>query len=253
MFSARATTVSAGVLRSRVRGAVLTASAVTGLTAVVTGTNRAGLLPVSRLAATPQAVGEGKLWLLLTSGLLADRPAVPSLVGFWLVGFAVLLVCSPRVVAGVALGGHTLSALAVYGVIALTRVLDPQAFASVAQLADYGLSAMIAAWLGAIACVFWRRQPARLARVLIVVGSAACAGIGLALRPDVTFLDSEHLVAYAVGVALANARVRERLAAGCSACRRVIRSMLHRSGSSKRGKPWPGSLPSQASSPPSSR
>jgi hypothetical protein len=229
------------------------ASAVTAVTAVVTGTNRAGLLPVSTLAATPQSVGEGKLWLLLTSGLLADRPAVPSIVGFWLVGFAVLLLLSPRVVAGVALGGHTLSALAVYGVIALTRVLDPQAFASVLKLADYGLSAMIAAWLGAIACVFWRRHPSRIARVLIVLGSAGCAGIGLALRPDLTFLDSEHLVAYGVGVALANARVRVALARTCGAACRILRSKLHRTGSTTRGKAWPGSLPSQVSSPPSSR
>ena len=197
-------------------------------------------------------MGEGKLWLLLTSGLLADRPAVPSLLGFWLVGFAVLLLVSPKVVAGVALGGHTLSALAVYGVIALTRVLDPHAFASVLRLADYGLSAMIAAWLGAIASVFWKRHPAQLARVLIVLGSAGCAGIGLALRPDLTFLDSEHLVAYAVGVALANVRVRRALARSCGAARRVIRSILNRAGPTRRGKAWPGSLPSQVSSPPPS-
>jgi hypothetical protein len=196
----------------RVRGAALTASAATGMTAAVTGANRLGELSVATLASNPRAVGEGKVWLILTSGLLADRPAVPSLVGFWLVGFAVLVVCSARVAAGVALGGHTLSALAVYGAIGLARVLEPGAFASVMRLADYGLSAIIAAWLGAIACTFWRRHPARSTRLLIVLGSVGCAGIGIALRPQLTFLDSEHLVAYAIGVALADATIREWLA-----------------------------------------
>jgi hypothetical protein len=196
----------------RVRGAALTASAATGVTAAVTAANRLGELSVATLGSNPRAVGEGKVWLILTSGLLADRPAVPSLVGFWIVGFAVLIVCSTRVAAGVALGGHSLSALAVYGAIGLTRAVEPGAFGSVMQLADYGLSAMIAAWLGAIACTFWRRHPVRATRLLIVLGSAGCAAIGVALRPQLTFLDSEHLVAYAIGVALADARVRARIA-----------------------------------------
>jgi hypothetical protein len=193
---------------NRVGGAALAASGATGMTAVVTAANRLGALSVTTLAATPREVGEGRVWLLLSSGLLADRPAIPSLLGFWIVGFAVVLACSVRVAAGVAVGGHLVSALGVYGVIGLTRLLDPHAFASVITLSDYGLSAMIAAWLGAIACVFWRRHPARLSRVLIVAGSIGCAGIGLALRPQLTFLDTEHLLAYGVGVALASGTVR---------------------------------------------
>ena len=195
-------------MRNRVGGAALAASGATGVTAVVTAANRLGALSVTTLAASPREVGEGRVWLLLSSGLLADRPAIPSLLGFWIVGFAVLLVCSLRVAAGVAVGGHTLSALGVYGVIGLARLLDPHAFASIVTLSDYGLSAMIAAWLGALACVFWRRHPARLARVLIIAGSIGCAGIGLALRPQITFLDTEHLVAYGIGVVLADGAIR---------------------------------------------
>jgi hypothetical protein len=204
----------------------LAASAATGATAAVTVTNRLGELSVSTLAASPQAVADGKVWLILTSGLLADRPAVPSLIGFWLVGFAVLLLCSARVAVGVAVGGHTVSALGVYGVIALARVLDPNAFASVVHLTDYGLSAMIAAWIGAIARTFWRKHPARFARVLIALGSVGCAGIGLAFRPDVTFLDSEHLIAYAVGVALADIGLRRRVARTSKRLVAVPASML---------------------------
>ena len=195
-----------------VRGAALVASAATGATAAVTVANRLDNLSLSAIAATPQAVGDGKAWLILTSGLIADRPAVASLVGFWIVGVAVLLVCSARVAAGVALGGHTLSTLGVYGVVGLARLVDPHAFASVVHVADYGLSAMIAAWLGAIARVFWTRYPSRLNHLLIALGSIGCAGIGLAFRPNVTFLDSEHLLAYAIGAALADRTVHERLA-----------------------------------------
>ena len=126
----------------------------------------------------------------IRSGVLADRPEVASLVGFWLVGFAVLLVCSARVAAGAAIAGQTLSALAVYGVIGLARLVDPRAFASVVQLADYGLSAIIAAWLGAIARVCWDRWPHRRGHVLVVLGSVSCALIGYAFSPNVTFLDS---------------------------------------------------------------
>lgn len=190
---------------------MLAASATTGVSAAVTLANRIGELSLSSLAATPQAIGDGKIWLIVTSGLIADRPAVPSLIGFWIVGLAVLIVCSTRVAVGVAVGGHTLSALGIYGVIALTRLLDPHAFSTVAQLPDYGLSAMIAAWLGAIARVLWARHPSQLSRLLIALGSLGCAGVGLALRPDVTFLDSEHLLAYAIGVALADQPLRRRL------------------------------------------
>jgi hypothetical protein len=197
--------------RLRAGNAVLAASAATGITTALTLANRLGDLPLSSLAASAQTIENGKLWLIVTSGLIADRPAVPSLIGFWIVGLAVLLVCSTRLAVGVAVAGHTLSALGIYGVIGLTRLVDPHAFSTVAKLADYGLSAMIAAWLGAIARTFWARYPSHPHRLLIALGSLGCAGVGLAFRPDVTFLDSEHLLAYTIGVILADQHSRRRL------------------------------------------
>jgi hypothetical protein len=196
----------------RIGRAALTASVATGATAGVTVANRLGELSVSTLAASPQTIGDGKVWLVASSGVLADRPAIPSLVGFWVVAVAVLLVCSVRDVAGIAIAGHTLSALGVYGAIGLARLADPHAFASVVHVADYGLSAIIAAWLGAIARVFWGRHRTPAHRSLIALGSIACAGIGLTFRPDLTFLDSEHLLAYAIGVILADPTINRRLA-----------------------------------------
>jgi hypothetical protein len=168
---------------------------------------------LSTVAASPHRVGEGKLWLLVTSAVIADRPWLPSLVGFWIVACVALGALTVRAVVVVAATGHVLSALVVYASIGAARLVDPDAFASVVNVADYGFSAMIAAWIGAIARVYWRRSPARRARLLVVGGSLASAGIGLACRPDVTFLDSEHLVAFAIGVMLADAAgLRSRLA-----------------------------------------
>jgi len=188
------------------------ATAVTAVSAVVTVANRFGELPLSSISSSPAAVGEGKVWLLVSSAVIADRPALVSLLGFWIVGFAAFAICSARVVAGVAVGGHLLSALCIYSLIGLARLTRPDAFASVMHVSDYGLSAIIAAWIGAIASVMWARHQAATARVLVVAGTLVCAGVGLLFRPDMTFLDTEHLVAYAFGAVLASERARQVLA-----------------------------------------
>ena len=79
------------VLLVPVRGAIVHAAWICGITSVagaVTAANRAGWIQITDLAASPKAVAEGRLWLLLTSGVVADHPWLPSLLGFALVGFA---------------------------------------------------------------------------------------------------------------------------------------------------------------------
>jgi hypothetical protein len=203
MVSARILVQTSGV---RSRRAAAWVSAATGVSAGATAANRLGAVSASTLASTPQAVAEGKVWLIGTSALLADRPALPSLVGFWIVGLVVLLVCSARLAVGVAVAGHSLSALGIYGLLGVVRLVEPNAFGSLLAAADYGLSAIIAAWLGAVAAVSWRRWPSAVARVVIAAGSLGCAGVGIAFQPDVTFLDSEHLLAFAIGFVLADGR-----------------------------------------------
>jgi hypothetical protein len=188
------------------------ATAVTGVAAVVTLANRVGELSLSSIASSPAAVGEGKVWLLVSSAVIADRPAIVSLLGFWIVAFAACALCSARVVAGVAAGGHLLSALAIYCLIGLARLAQPGAFAAVMHVSDYGLSAILFAWIGVIASVMWQRHPGPTGHVLVVAGSLVCAGVGLLFRPDLTFLDTEHVVAYAFGALLASERVRCGLA-----------------------------------------
>jgi hypothetical protein len=183
-------------LRRAVPGTLAGTLVVTAGTAL----NRLAGLPLGSVAASPRTLDDGRLWLLVTSGLLADDPWVASLAGFAIVLLCALCVLAPRIVIGVAAAGQIGSALAVYGVIAAVRLVDPRAFASILNTPDYGVSAMIAAWIGAIAAVAWRRFPTRNGRLGVVAGCLACLAIGLACRPDVTFLDSEHLVAFGLGV-----------------------------------------------------
>src|SRR5581483_4172938 len=83
------------------------------------------------------------------------------------------------------------------------RAVDPDALARLVRAPDVGLSAIIAAWIGVVAAVAWRRYGSRRARILDVAGCIGCALIGFAFRPDVTLLDLEHIVAFALGVAIA--------------------------------------------------
>lgn len=148
------------------------------------------------MAATLRAIGEGKLWLLLTSGLVADTPWLPSLIGFAVVLAVALAVLPARQLIAAAGVGQVASTLVVYGALGLTRLVDAHAFAPAVDLPDFGVSATIAAWIGALAAVAWARHDHRL----VVAGCFACLGVGLAFRPTLTFLDAEHLVAFAIGV-----------------------------------------------------
>ena len=103
------------------------ATVVAGLVTLAT---RSGWVRLSQLAATPKGVADGKIWLLFTSGAIADRPWLPSLVGFAIVGFAALSLAEWRVVVLAALAGHVLATLAVYGLLGVAGALDDRAFAS---------------------------------------------------------------------------------------------------------------------------
>jgi hypothetical protein len=187
--------------RLTARAGVICAAAV--VAGIATAANRAGWLGLSHLAASPRAVAEGKIWLLFTSGVVADRPWLPSLLGFAIVGFTALSLARARVVVAAALAGHVLATLVVYGFLGAVDAVDHGAFANLVDQPDIGLSAIIAAWIGVISCMLWRRFRSGRAHVLNVLGCIGCALIGFAFRPAVTVLDSEHIVAFALGVAVA--------------------------------------------------
>jgi hypothetical protein len=172
--------------------------------ASVTLAVRARLIPLSDLASSPHAVAEARLWSLVTSALLVSSPLFWSLVSFGLFGALMLRFCGTRVLLVSALAGHIASTLVVYALLALARTFDPRAFETLLKAPDYGVSAVSAAWLGALASVSWRarnRTPrGRIATALTVVGVAL---FGVILRRHVSFLDLEHVVAFGIGVVVA--------------------------------------------------
>ena len=178
------------------RGAVSVLTATGSITAV-TMAARFGQVSVRALAATPQSLADGRIWLLATSALVADRPALASILGFLAVGVAAVWLCGPRVAWVAAATGHIFSAAIVYVGIGLVRLADPGAFESALGLPDYGTSAIIAAWIGAIAYWLWTRRR----RTEAIGLCAVSAGIGWYCKGMLTVLDWEHLVALGIGAA----------------------------------------------------
>jgi hypothetical protein len=157
----------------------------------VTMLNRVGVIPLHDVASSLPSAQEGRIWLLLTSAFVADRPAVPSIVGFVVVGVAALAFCGSRVLWTSALAGHLLGTVLVYVVLdaANVRVTIP----------DFGTSAMIAAWIGVIAYHVRTRGHGVAPLALCIVAGLT----GWLFRPDLDILDTEHVVALALGVGVA--------------------------------------------------
>jgi hypothetical protein len=191
------------------RGAVSIVAAA-GTISALSAATREGVVPLRLLAATSQSVTDGRLWLLATSALVADRPAAASIVGFAIVGLAALALCEARVVWSAALAGHIVSALVVYATIARNS-----------STLDYGTSAMIAAWIGLVAAALWRHTRAGAIGLCV-----AAALLGWYFKGTLTILDTEHAVALAIGVlcyrfrsAVAAARWRIRATRGATESR----------------------------------
>jgi hypothetical protein len=162
-----------------------------------------GWIGVNALAADPARIAAGKIWLLISSGLLVQKPVVLSLVSFAALGSLTLLVCGRGVLGTAALLGHVGSTLITYGVVAIVSIVSPETFRATWSAPDYGVSAIAAAWLGAVACVCWRRRGITLAGKAAVAGSClAVAAFGWMMRRHHNVLDSEHALAFAIGVAL---------------------------------------------------
>ena len=115
--------------------------------AVVTCASAEDEKVVTELAASTQRLAQGRVWLLVTSGLLAERPFLASLLSFAMLAALTLAVCGSRVFWIAGLAGHVGSALFTYALIALGRLFDPAASGAAWSSLDYGVSAISAAWL----------------------------------------------------------------------------------------------------------
>jgi hypothetical protein len=147
----------------RPRLSILAVPAMAVAVSAVTVLNRVGVVSLRDLASTPQGVADGREWQLLTSAFVADRPAVPSVVGFTIVGLAALALAGARVLWTAAVASHLLSAVIVYGALDAAGVTTARP--------DYGTSAMIAAWIGVIAYRLWKRGAATAAVGLCLVAA----------------------------------------------------------------------------------
>jgi hypothetical protein len=174
----------------------------------LTAAQRLGAISLASLAASPRQIAEGRLWLLLSSGAIGSNPVVWSLAAFVVLAVLTLAVCGSRVLWFAVVTGQTFSTLLTYSIIGAARVVDPGAFQRLDSAPDYGVSAICAAWLGAVATVGWRRRRESFGRAAIVLGCVATAALAWFLNGGgLNLLDSEHVFAFMIGVAAASVRV----------------------------------------------
>jgi hypothetical protein len=171
--------------------------------ALLTLAIRAHELSFAPFAASAAKIGAGEIWLLPTSALVVDRPVEVGLIAFGLLAFATLWICGARVFWIAAAAGHIGSTLAVYALIGLSRLANPHVFTSAMVRQDFGVSAIQAAWVGAIASTAWRSSRADpRARVFVGAGIGVVAGVAWWLHPDPSILTTEHLFAFIIGCGL---------------------------------------------------
>jgi hypothetical protein len=164
-----------------------------------TGGDRRSLL----VASARRVVEQGQVWRLVTSGTLVQRPYAASLASFALLACLAFVLCGRRVFWWSALIGHVGSALPLYLLIGLGWAFKPTAFQNAWNASDYGVSAISAAWLGAIAAAGWRlRGTTRAGKGAIALSCLTVAMFAYTLRPGLTILASEHVLAFMIGVGL---------------------------------------------------
>lgn len=159
---------------------------------------------VDALAASPERVREGKLWFLFSSAVLVDRPVFISVVSFIALAALAWRISGARVFWLSAFLGQIVATLLVYLFIGTARRLVAGAFSAALASPDYGVSTVSAAWLGSIATVAWRhRGRSHIGKASIAGSCIAVALFAYSVRPDLTVLSSEHLVAFGLGVGAA--------------------------------------------------
>lgn len=161
---------------------------------------REGWPHVSALASTASGVAHGRVWTLLTSGLLVGRYPFAELAGCALTVLVALWLLDGLGFWVVALASHVGSALLVYAGIGVVWIVAAGAASDLAAELDYGISAIWFGALGAIAVVLHRRGFRRAA--VLVAAAAVSAGVALVAVSD-ELPSAEHLVALAIGAAVA--------------------------------------------------
>jgi hypothetical protein len=147
------------------------------------------------LRASADAVADGQLWLLVTSGLKADPPYALAQVAI-AAALAALFITArdARTWWIVVLAGHVLSAVVAYVLIGVAIALGSDGARSVAGESDYGVSCVLGATVGGLLVLgLQRRDPLRTA-----VGAI---GALVMVAVSVGWYDAEHVLSAAIGAA----------------------------------------------------
>jgi hypothetical protein len=190
----------AGTLPEPTTTAVFATCAVVLLVTGMTAAAGRGLVSVDALSSSPRRLAQGKAWLLVSNGLLAQRPIGLSLFSFALLSLFTVYLCGSRLFVASAAVGHVGSTLLAYAAALVAFAVDPGEVRGVLGRPDYGVSAIQAAWIGLIAATAWRRQgQTARSRVLVVLACLGITAFAWMVRPDLTVLDLDHLFAFAIG------------------------------------------------------
>jgi hypothetical protein len=175
-----------------------------GAVAGLEATRRAAGWPaVHDLASSPAGVARGRVWSLVTSGLLVTRDPIVQLVAAALLTVAAVQALGPATFWLAAAAGHLGSALLAYAGIGLLWLLGPADVDSVADAPDFGISCVVIGVLGALTVAASGRLPG--ARRALAV--AAAVAIWTAI-PPFGLSAVEHALAFAFGAAVTAAAAR---------------------------------------------
>jgi hypothetical protein len=145
------------------------------------------------LTSSADAAAHGRVWLLLTSGLVID--GVPWLQLAVLAGvmvFALVRLGAARLWI-VGLSAHVGSALLAYAGLGVIDAIG--ASQTDAHEADYGVSVLFAGLLGALACSGGRR-------LALVIGVLSLGGFAIGLEDASWLANVEHVLGFAIGAGL---------------------------------------------------
>lgn len=159
-----------------------------------------GAISVHVLACSPDAITDGRLWTLATSGLIVAGPPVPQLIMTTLVAVTIVRLAGPGLWWLSAIAGHVGATFIAYAGIAAVHAMDPTTAASVIRAPDYGISAVWAATTGTVLVLLHRAgaRPRLTATCTFALLGAFVALVGL----DGELADVEHLLAFVIGIAV---------------------------------------------------